>query len=321
MPNGLSTVTAAEVQRRLADAGDALAVPPPVVVSEPRWQLRTAAVLRGFFKVDDLAARARAAGGDITVEDLRSFLQLDCEAVTSTRGTGWQLLLAARRETVRYLGSDVDRMLRTDDGVTLDEADLGRTMAESYLRGAAPAVQEQTPDQLGGSLLAIEWLCGVDLRLPAESTLRSHLQLSVLIEPLRSVTDGPVIGRGAELARLAEYVDRRTDGPRHPLVIYGPGGMGKSTVIARFLLDRSTSARALPFSYLTFDRPELLPQRPLGLLAEMIRQLSLQDPGVAAATESTVAALEQTQRRLVGSELERSVGRSASAGTTQRRRP
>ena len=265
--------------------------------------------------------RSGTTRDDITDDDLQSFIQLDCEALNSARGAGWQLLPAVRRETVRHLGTDVNGLLETTQGAPADDADLGRTMAEAYLRGEAPAVGEQTPDQLAGSLLVIDWLSGVGLSLPAESTLRTQLQLSALLEPLHSVTDGPFVGRGTELARLAEYVARPNDRPWRPLIIYGPGGMGKSTVVARFVLDRSRSAQAprIPFTYLTFDRPELLPQRPLGLLAEMIRQLSLQDPRVAAGTAGTVAALEQTQRSLLGSELEQSISRSSSARTYQRR--
>ena len=277
-------------------------------------------MLRGFFKAGDLAAQTRDAGGIITDDDLQSFIQRDCEAVNSARGARWQLLPAVRRETVQHLGADAARLLETTEGIPADAADLGRTMAESYLRGQAPGVGEQTPDQLAGSLLAVRWLSEPPLHLPTEGTLQSQLHLAALLEPLRSVTDGPFVGRHPELARLAEYVVRPDDHPWRPLVIYGPGGMGKSTVVARFVLDRSGPAQAgrLPFTYLTFDRPELLPQRPLGLLAEMIRQLSLQDPRSGAGAARTVAALEQTQRSVVGSEREQSVSRSGSAGVNRR---
>ena len=321
MKNGPALVTAGEIQRRLENIRDSLATPPPVMVSEPRWRLRASAVLRSFFKAGELAVHTLGVRGNVTDDDLQLFIQLDCEAVNSVRGTGWQLFPAIRHETVKHLGGDIDRLLETMRGVAADDADLGRMMAESYLRGEAPAVEEQTSDQLAGSLLAIDWLSGTDVRLPTESALRSQLQLSVLVEPLRFVVDGPVVGRTDELAQLAKYVDLPNERRRYPLVIYGPGGMGKSTLVARFLLDRSASSQTprFPFTYLTFDRAELLPQRPLGLLAEMLRQLSLQHPDFAARTGRTIAALEQTQRSVVGSQQEQSKGRSSSRGSLLRR--
>ena len=194
-------------------------------------------------------------------------------------------------------------------------------MAELYLRGAAPAIEEQTSDQLTGSLLAVDWLSGVNLTLPTQNSLQLRQQLSDLLQPLRSVADGPSVGRTAELDKLTEYVDQSNGPVWRPLVIYGPGGMGKSTIVARFLLDRSASSQAsrLPFTYLTFDRAELLPQRPLGLLAEMIRQLSLQYPEIASDFGVTIAALEQTQLSIVGSQQEKSTARATNLGISQRR--
>ena len=63
------TVGASEIERRLAGIGDSWAPSPPDPVGEPRWRLRTAAVLRGFFNAGELADQARAAGGEITGDD------------------------------------------------------------------------------------------------------------------------------------------------------------------------------------------------------------------------------------------------------------
>jgi len=323
------TVGAAEIEGRLAGIAAALA-PPPDLVGEPRWRLRAAAVIRGFFTAGALATQARAAGGEITDGDLQAFVQRDCEAVNSARGRGWQLSSAVRRDTIRYLDADPQRLLETTHRVPADPADLGRTMAELYLRGEAPGIRDQTPDQLAGSLLAVDWLAGpgpsqpagislpLGVSLPAADALRSRQQFAVLLEPLRAVLDGFFTGRGHALRRLSEYASQPDALPSRSLVISGAGGMGKSTVIARFLIDRAEAAEPSrqPFAYLTFDRPELLPQRPLGLLAEIIRQLSLQDPGLAGAAADTVATLEQTQRGVTSSESDR----SRSGGIIGRRR-
>ena len=51
--------------------------------------------------------------------------------------------------------------------------------------------------------------------------------------------------------------------------------MGKSTLVARFVLSRPAS---LPHVYLDCDRPGLIAQEPLTLLSEVVRQLGLQFP-------------------------------------------
>src|SRR5439155_19121056 len=46
---------------------------------------------------------------------------------------------------------------------------------------------------------------------------------------------------------------------RGPLVVWGPGGVGKSTLIAKFILEhgRLVGELSLPFAYLDFDQPAL----------------------------------------------------------------
>ena len=69
---------------------------------------------------------------------------------------------------------------------------------------------------------------------------------------------------------------------RPPLLVYGPGGVGKSTLIAKFILDHVGSAGGpqLPFVYLDFDRPGISANSPLTLLMEAVRQLGAQFPEV-----------------------------------------
>ena len=63
------------------------------------------------------------------------------------------------------------------------------------------------------------------------------------------------------------------------VAVCGPGGMGKSTLVARYLLDTPDQ----PFVYLDCDRPGLSAEEPITLLAEAVRQLGLQFPKFAAA--------------------------------------
>lgn len=103
-------------------------------------------------------------------------------------------------------------------------------------------------------------------------------------------------GREKELSQINEYVDwlpkeniyRRSVGffrnvfnwhDKPPLLIQGIGGIGKSTLISKFILDHSQlkkESKPLPFVYIDFDLPGFSLAEPLTLLIESFRQLSIQ---------------------------------------------
>ena len=64
------------------------------------------------------------------------------------------------------------------------------------------------------------------------------------------------------------------------LSVFGPGGIGKSALVARFVPEhaRLPEDARIPFAYLDFDRPILDISKPLTLCLEMLRQLHLQFP-------------------------------------------
>ncbi|MER6917109.1 ATP-binding protein [Streptomyces sp. NPDC000594] len=85
--------------------------------------------------------------------------------------------------------------------------------------------------------------------------------------------------------------------PVAPLVVHGPGGMGKSTLLARFLLDGiHGGTRGFPFAYVDFERPTLSVQEPVTLIAETARQLAVQYPAHRAAFDALVTECHRTAR-------------------------
>ena len=61
---------------------------------------------------------------------------------------------------------------------------------------------------------------------------------------------------------------------RPPLMVHGPGGVGKSTLLARFILEHLDAGAPgrLPFVYLDIDRPAVNLEQPLTILVEAMRR-------------------------------------------------
>ncbi len=135
-------------------------------------------------------------------------------------------------------------------------------------------------------------------RIPARDSIREVIAREQLLEPFRSLTGNHFAGRVGELATLSDYVGvleassfsvklvRAFENvfsivERPPLFVLGPGGSGKSTLIAKFVLDHAEIAThaQFPFAYLDFDRKALRPEEPVTLLLDAMRQLAVQYPG------------------------------------------
>lgn len=169
---------------------------------------------------------------------------------------------------------------------------------EAYLTGKAKPIEEQSSSELEDTLQILLWLDGVPLELPSLNDVRRRLEYLRLLAPLESLAGDSVFsGRQRELDSLRSFIgvlppasllSRIADRAfawakpvqQPALCVFGPGGVGKSALVARFMLEhtRLTEAARIPFAYLDFDRPSLDIANPLTLCIEMIRQLCLQFP-------------------------------------------
>ncbi len=168
---------------------------------------------------------------------------------------------------------------------------------ETYLRGTGVPVEQQSLAELSGSYQACEWLRDAGFtNLPDRDGIQRRIDWLTLLEPFKHIAGKHFQGRDRELAKLRSYVDvlpssswpeamsrgvkRGLVKTRPPLLIYGPGGVGKSALLARFILDhaRAPGIDRFPFIYLDFDRPDVDASEPLTLLIEAVRQLGIEYP-------------------------------------------
>lgn len=170
---------------------------------------------------------------------------------------------------------------------------------ERYLVHREIPLAEQPPEQLDETLQIVTWLQGILPNLPSIEEVQRRLAFRSFTAPFESLAGDNIFrGRKKELDQLRSYIGVLPPDSRltrlkvwahdwvkpavmPALSISGPGGVGKSALVARFMLEHSRvvpDARLL-FAYLDFDRSVLSITEPETLLAEMLYQLDLQFQG------------------------------------------
>ncbi len=162
-----------------------------------------------------------------------------------------------------------------------------------------------------------EWLIDTQITLPDKKIVARSIQTAELFASFKHLTgkyiDGEFHetfrGRKKELSTLRqyvgvappkgpmEYVSRTIDSlnpfksdKKIPLLIHGIGGVGKSSLLAKFILEHVEAGQTdrFPFVYLDFDRPNLNASELDTLLVEAARQLAVQYADVPAiCTQAT----------------------------------
>ena len=277
--------------------------PETMEAAPPVTSLAVAAAMRGCFLPSDLTPDVDAHKSSIA----------EIIAVSDVLSTGsqrvWQLRPEVRRDILVQARSS--NLLSPDSGAvdTPDSRDREGPLLRRVLAGERLDLDLMELEELEQMATVAEWLEGSGLaELPRALELRRLIAQRGILDPFRllvgrKVKAGPdgsedrVVGRGAQTERLRAYVGLRepeelkhyvtrtldslwstvtfTDA-NQPLLVRGIGGMGKSTLIGKFVLDHALFAGVdLPFAYLDFDSAALAPRQPLQLLIEIAVQLGL----------------------------------------------
>ena len=229
----------------------------------------------------------------------------------------WSLSNTSRRAALAELKrqNKLIESLHANDGPDKPDNPTQRAI-DALLMGKPPSPRGRPLTDLLGLERAIDLLGpAVETQQDLRLQVLAQIERLLLTEPLqRLVTDG-FFGRTDELRKLRSYVDElpslslrerlqrgvenifdifRT---RPPLVIHGLGGVGKSTLLAKFLLDHAgpEQPKPIPFIYLDFDRGQLDPSQPDTILQEAFRQIKVQFPELAKPAESLET---KTERRI-----------------------
>lgn len=287
--------------------------PAPVVEAEEaaRWAYReAAAVLVHFepaglrpFGLDtyELGDAIRYVAGDCSIIHDPLDAHPGAEFADDSRGapgqSGYYWMLA---DNVRF--EALERLIARGDVSKALTANVARRSAmqelyEACLAGKPPDLANLNVEQLSTLLQIARWLSPLMSGMPTPEAVSLRLSHARLLTPFTFLAGQHFYGREEELRELREYVgvlppetllakmshlSKRVLGWKRadPLMIYGVGGIGKSALLGRFLLEHAELPEHLrfPFAYIDFDRPELSIQSPVTLLSEAARQLAIQYP-------------------------------------------
>jgi hypothetical protein len=241
-------------------------------------------------------ANLQPLGSNAATGEAERALATDLIPATGRRLGGKVMLEPVmRRSVLRDLASEGKIDAALDTNRSERNGSLQKQL-EQYLRGERPPVDGLSLDELDEVSQIVFWLGDAFPGLPSPHELEARAEYRRLLAPFEAIANDEVFrGRRKELDTLRSYIgvlspesllrriaDRafkwnRPD--RLPaLTLFGPGGVGKSALVARFALEhaRLPEEARIPFAYLDFDRAALDVGDPAGIAREMVRQLDVQ---------------------------------------------
>jgi Cdc6-like AAA superfamily ATPase len=275
--------------------------------SDDLWSYRAAAATLASFDCEQLLPFR----GD-PLPTLRTQLLVECDinSADDAAGTRWSLRTSVRQPTLRRL-FDNGWLLEALNANTPRDSTPTQLMFERCIQLESPPPSFPVTMEVAAAMLEVSyWLQGIPAlwsRIPSRDSIRQFIAREQLLTPFRALVGNHFAGRRSELAALSDYVGvfqssnigesfvRTFESifsisERPPIFVFGPGGSGKSTLIAKFVLDHAENANyaQFPFAYLDFDRTALVAEEPISLLFEVMRQLAAQYPEASGKYKTIV---------------------------------
>ncbi|CAA9303499.1 MAG: hypothetical protein AVDCRST_MAG07-1056 [uncultured Frankineae bacterium] len=248
--------------------------------------LQAAAVLHVF---DPTALRSVGTGGSASDAALVEVLHASVPAI-GWRGAGLRTLrLQVRRTALRELGSRTAMRAALTANPDRVQTELQQQF-ERWLGDDGFALDRMAYVELEALRQLYDWgLASSDGALPPVELVERARARRSTVAVFEHLVDEDFVGRAEELALLEGHV--RSPGGV-PLVIWGPGGAGKTALVGRFLIRYAEDPEAgwFPFAYLPFDSETLDVREPFTLLLPAATQLGNQAGAAQGPSAPTEAA-------------------------------
>jgi hypothetical protein len=235
----------------------------------------------GAAQADSTAPEAALIRAALTPGFDRSSLSDDDAAalvglVADPRGSKWVLRAAERRRIIASTGSLANL---SQHFVPSEHPDEAERVVRNILAGPPYEFEKDDEASLAWWIQAVRWFEGLAPDLPTPAAISRVLERRRIRSRLDKITDGEFRGRVAQLDLLRRWYKEGNG----PVVLSGIGGIGKSSVVARFASELPAETLLL---WLDFDRADLAPDDAASVLSAISDQASLQlDSFVLPKTE------------------------------------
>ncbi|MEZ0298129.1 MAG: hypothetical protein ACAI35_16905, partial [Candidatus Methylacidiphilales bacterium] len=232
------------------------------------------------------------------------------ELVANSDDSDKWILKSSERQRILKAKLPLDKLRAARSTSAGASADPGENVLDKILKGPSIRLTDFGDTELPYLLQAVRWFAE-DITglpgIPSGAAVNSEMAHRRIRGQLRELTRSKVRGRSTELAALTSWQNNPDAGP---IVVTGIGGIGKSSLVAQFLLDQPESALLL---WLDFDRADLAPDNAVSVLDIMAEQLSAQVPDFAKPR----ITFEQWKKHAknMGKALEKASGSRGNAGS------
>ena len=266
--------------------------------------MRARAGVVATFDPDDILALGTSSG------DVIDFLDQECHLVPMADGpAAWTLDDAVR--TRLFASADRADLVRARAAVKeVPDSPVQQALDRSLDAGWSTWDVAELDDEATAALSVVaRWWSGSRYDVPNPEDLADHLRRRLLFADARSMASDHFVGREDVLDELRQ---RFSDTQGKAVVLWGVGGVGKSALVARLVVEAVDEGldELTPdlVALLDFDDPAINPMYPAELVAAITEQLDVQ---LAAGSGEF-----SNVRSKVVSESAYSGYRSASSGRT-----
>ncbi len=186
--------------------------------------------------------------------------------VVDPKAEKWTLRVPERRRIIADVGSldELRKHLKPSEG-----PDAPERIVRNILSGPPYDFENDDEASLSWWIQIVRWFSGLVSDLPSPAAVSRVLERRRVRSRLNKITDGDFRGRTAQLDRLRKWYEKG-DGP---VVVNGVGGIGKSSIVARFASELPEQTLLL---WLDFDRADLAPDDATSVLSVLTEQAAIQ---------------------------------------------
>lgn len=240
--------------------------------------LLDAAALHAQFVPENLA---KSVGVGLSKELAESLNQRSAKVDSEYPISSRELTDSARRTAIERFTKKKSAEKLSSIAALEESSDVRERILGKMLSGVVPSIDELSGKELAAASSWNQMLTGI-ADVFDQVQLDRAVERDAFITSLDKLIGGKFAGRTAELEMLDFYIEhgcieQSEVNEYRPLLISGPGGMGKSTLLAHFLLTKVCDVvpPRYPFAYLDFDRRILSIEYPATLLNDVLRQLAI----------------------------------------------